>query len=158
MLASLFLSGYELLKNCIIDDLKSFYITGFKDQKLIYFKKYDSICSNKKTLYQDSCKYLLVMGAINTEDLTELENIRIYRNEIAHVLNKILLDENINIDVILLRKLGYFLTKIDNFLCQIDYDIMNDITNRDEDYENMFSGKKLLFEHFIKIVDEYTRN
>ncbi len=158
MIASLFLSGYELLKNCIIDDLKSFFITGFNEKEYKYDEKYLKICPNKKTLYQDSCNYLLVMQAITNEELIALENIRIYRNKVAHNLNSILVDEQQNIDIELLRKLSHLLTKIDNHWCQIDFEIMNDGENENVDYENIQSGRKLLFDHFVKIVDEYTRN
>ena len=58
------------------------------------------ICPKKKTNYQDSCKYLLVMGTINELDLIGLENICIYRNKVANDLNNILNDDNQNIGIV----------------------------------------------------------
>lgn len=98
------------------------------------------------------------MRAITNEELIDLENIRIYRNKVAHNLNNILINEQENIDVELFRKLSHLLTKIDIHWCKIDFDIMNDVDNENVDYEKIQLGRKLLFDHFVKIVDEYTRN
>ena len=88
ILCSLYLAAYELLKSSVIDHLKNFFSDCSQDGKRQLGQDYGKHVSvlNPKDSFHASCLWFKQNGALNDDDLAELERIRKHRNAIAHEL------------------------------------------------------------------------
>jgi len=157
LLASLFLTGFEMLKSSLIDDVKDFYITGFDEKGYLISSDYNNkVLSKADNHYLAHCLWLVEAKAITDDDVLELQKIREYRNTIAHRLANLLFSEEFNVDVTLLRKMKYYLNIIGRFWGQIEMETSTDFKGLKIDYNGIVSGKQMLFDYLISIVDEET--
>lgn len=140
-IASLYLAGYELLKSSIIDDVKDFFIVSDYNAEVV---------QKHKKLFEASCLWLAKVGAISQNDVIELQSIREHRNKIAHDLPTLLIDDEYNIDISLLRKMKYYIDTIGKFWVKLYTDADQSVIPDSE----IRTGRDLLFEYLISIVDE----
>lgn len=94
IIASVYISVYEILKNSIIERIRDFHWTGWSiEGGDIIDPKYEAevLSKNRSPLYA-SLHWLKKNNAINDEDITMLENVKKYRNEIAHGMNKMIME------------------------------------------------------------------
>lgn len=88
ILASVFLSSFEILKECILERPKEMFIKGYSEKNgFILDEKYNSevLSLNKSPIYA-SLEWFKVHGAINQEDIEIFTKIKNCRNELAHEL------------------------------------------------------------------------
>jgi len=87
IVASVFLSAFEILKDCIIERPKEMFLTGFDENGLIINKDYNSkvLSLNKSPTYA-SLEWLKIHDAINQKDIEAFTKIKKCRNELAHEL------------------------------------------------------------------------
>ncbi len=87
IVASVFLSAFEILKECILERPKEMYTTGFDENGLIIDKEYKSkVLSLKKSPIYASLEWFKNHSAINQKDIEIFTEIKNYRNELAHEL------------------------------------------------------------------------
>ncbi len=87
--ASIFITGYELLKENIIENLSYFFMDGLNEKGLILGSSYKENVlkkdKNKNPLW-GSIEWYKESGAINTDDILKFKNIRKIRNKLVHQL------------------------------------------------------------------------
>jgi hypothetical protein len=96
IIASLFIAVFDNFKSSIIDKVKYFYLSGFKDGKE-EFREYDiKVLSKVKTKKNRDIKATLLWlresGAITNEDENKFEELTNMRNNLAHEMSKMLLE------------------------------------------------------------------
>lgn len=114
LLASLYLSAYELLKASIIENISDFFSTDYVDGKIVPNKQYyDEVTKTNKDLLRASCLWLAKVGAIAIDEVEEIHQIRRHRNEIAHELPKLLGDSELNLNIDYFIRIRELLGKIE---------------------------------------------
>jgi len=85
IVASLFITAFEMLKDSIIERAKEFFINGFNEDGWIVDEKYKTevLALNKSPLYA-SLEWLKNLKAINEKDIKKFDEIKSCRNELAH--------------------------------------------------------------------------
>ncbi|MCX5704187.1 MAG: hypothetical protein NT066_06845 [Candidatus Omnitrophica bacterium] len=156
-LASLYLSAYELLRDLILGRIKNFFSEPSKTSTgwdIIPSKEYkDEVLCRAKNVIHASCLWLKKMNAINEDDIKAIQEIRRHRNEIAHELPKLLVDNNFSIDVNQFLKIRELLTKIERWwIIEFEMAINEDFDNIDVEPEKVLSGPMILLDHLIVIA------
>ena len=85
IVASLFITAFEMLKDSIIGRIRDFFTGGFDENGWIVNDNYKTkvLSLNKSPLYA-SLEWLKGMNVIDDEDIEEFNKIKNCRNEIAH--------------------------------------------------------------------------
>lgn len=168
LVASLFITSFEMLKSSIQDRIKFFlsdvayngecemidvisddYRREILDRVIPNINK-----KNHNHLFYSSCLWLKDMNAITQNDIDELQKIRKERNTIAHEPLKLLIDDNININIELLKKSQELLSKIEKWwLINIEMDISPGLDGVNIDTDDVKSGITILLNYFMEIAD-----
>ena len=112
---SLFLTAFKMFKERVIELPEVFFINGFNEKgEFIFDKRYrnDVLSKNKSKLYA-SLLWLKELSAIEQTDISNFDEIRQHRNELAHKPFAFITDSDKNID------LDKFVCLI-NLLCKIE--------------------------------------
>ena len=121
MLASIYISTFEILKDSIISRIKDFYWTGFDKNGDIIDPKYkiDVLSKNSSILYA-SLGWLKEAEAISDDDIEKFNLVKKRRNDIAHEMYQMLskglpadFSERFNDIVSLLRKIEKWWIKLE---------------------------------------------
>lgn len=114
---SLFITSYELLKYAIVDRIRSFYISGFKEGEWIVSPDYKKRLADTgaKGILAQSLAWLKDLQAINDTDVDNFHKIRAYRNKLAHELPDMVHQFNIQMESSLLRDATTLLKKIETW-------------------------------------------
>jgi hypothetical protein len=85
--ASLYVAAYEALKDAVIERIRDFYCNGFDEKGDLIDPEYQSkvLSRNRSPLYA-SLDWLKSSGAIDDDDLTQFDRIKVVRNVLAHRL------------------------------------------------------------------------
>ena len=114
--AGTFLTGYELVKTSIIDGVKDFYLTGFKEEGLTYSLHYETeVLPLGKGVFRASVAWLVNHNALSDEQADQLDAISAHRHELAHELYRFLIDPDVSIDTSQLSALIDILHSLDIF-------------------------------------------
>ena len=111
---SMYITAFELLRETIIDNIRSFYAEGYDQNGPIIGKDYqDEVLARNKSEIYASLDWLVEHEAINTKDIESFEKIKRIRNRLAHELLHVFtrgetfnLVEEFNPLIELLRKIG----------------------------------------------------
>lgn len=90
--ASLYITAFELLKNSINKRIEDFFMVGAKSRNHDRQKEYDEEMRPYRDKHKDkkdkktyaSLDWLVDMGAISEEDIKKYDDVRNFRNEVAH--------------------------------------------------------------------------
>lgn len=175
VVASLFVTAFEMLKSSIEDKIRGFLceVTGFNEKGEITTKVTPAYreaildrnileVSNKKSDFQifyASCLWFKDMEAITEADVTDLQAIRKHRNLIAHQPVRLLVDDAIDINLELLKKAHDLLNKIDKWwILEIEIPTSGEyVADHSIDESNVDSGMTLLLNYFMEVAsDEIT--
>ena len=100
LMASVYLVIYEKFKKIIIERIREFYCNGFKDGEWIVDSDYqEKVISRNKSLLYASLLWYLEIGAIADQDLRDFEEVKSFRNSIAHELDNLII-EGIPTDIV----------------------------------------------------------
>lgn len=111
---SMYITAFELLREIIIDNIRSFYAEGFDQNgpKIGKDYQYEVLARNKSEIYA-SLDWLVEHEAISIKDIESFEKIKRVRNRLAHELLNVFtrgetfnLVEEFNPLIELLRKIG----------------------------------------------------
>jgi|WetSurMetagenome_2_1015567.scaffolds.fasta_scaffold576821_1 hypothetical protein len=113
MLASIYISTFEILKDSIISRIKNFYWMGFDEKGEIIDPKYTAeVLSRNNSLLYASLAWLKESEAIDDVDIEKFNLIKKQRNDIAHQMFRMLANglpveftERFNEMVALLKKI-----------------------------------------------------
>ncbi|MBI3245654.1 MAG: hypothetical protein HYZ50_04000 [Deltaproteobacteria bacterium] len=137
--ASLYLAAYEIFKNGMIDKLRDFYAhqwrpdaTGEVRSVISEAYKKEVIALYPKDELHACCLWFASSGAIEQNDLNQIEKIRKHRNSIAHELPKYVSSADRSIDLSSLFSLIGLVKKIDLWwLKEVDLPTDPDYTPED---------------------------
>ncbi len=88
--AALFIVGFELLKDTVVDRIRRFFWRGFNENGEIIDPEYDTVLSKNKSPVYASLDWLAEQEAIDEGDRQTFERIKQCRNEIAHEMLNVL--------------------------------------------------------------------
>lgn len=92
--ASLYITAFELLKDSIIDRIRSFYADTYNQNGPIVGPEYqEKVLSRSKSVLYASLNWLLENDAINKQDIQLFESIKATRNSIAHGLHTLVIGD-----------------------------------------------------------------
>lgn len=153
--ASLYLMAFHLLKSAIVDGVKNFFLTGFKDKELTYSEDYESkVLSRSKYKFEASLIFLVEVGAITQSDVDVIHELRDYRNKLAHDIPSSIYENGHSVDPKKIETAGSLLNKIDNFWGRVEVDTDPDLVGQDVDYEGIQSIRSIVFQYIAEIVRE----
>ncbi len=159
ILSSLYITGYDLLKNSLINQIISFYANTWNAKGPLVSEEYkEKVLSlePKKNILKASLNWLLENGAIDQNDIDVFEKITIHRNELAHETVKILSDSDKEVDLDLFFEIRKLLKKIDQwFILEIELPTNPDMTlekMNEIDKENVQSMNMIMLDYMINII------
>jgi len=154
LLASLYLTSYELLKSAVIDNIANFFSTDQINGELTTNQQYhDEITKVSKDLLKSSCGWLVKMDVITQDEAEAIQAIRKHRNEIAHELPKLLIDSELNLNLDYFVHIRELLGKIElwwvrNFEIPVNSDF-DGVEIADND---IFPGRVVMLDYVISVV------
>lgn len=168
LVASLFLSAHEIILEVVISRIKAFlcFEAEIKDGKL-HFKHSEEYVSSilkrelpahvkgpkKYKIWYASILWLLENDVIDEDELIELERIRLQRNNIAHDLMSILIDDSVGINTKLLVEAKRLIHKIELWwLLNVEIPSNPDYDNREINVNDVESGNMILINYLVEIV------
>ncbi|MBK9106384.1 MAG: hypothetical protein IPL92_17930 [Saprospiraceae bacterium] len=90
IIASIYISAFELFKDTIVDRIREFYSHGFDDMGLILSDDYKlKVLSKNKSPIYGSLYWLQEMDAIDKNDINIFEASKNLRNSLVHKFHKI---------------------------------------------------------------------
>lgn len=157
LLASLYLTAYELLKTALVDRPRSFFTLGLidEDEKSVFSKEYNDVKRLHKDPLMAACLWLNQLEALSDENISEIRLIRQHRNQIAHELPNFLFDPELEINVghllsirCLLRKVGIWWARNVDMLTNPEFD------NAEVSDEDIHPLNVLLLDEIIRLALE----
>lgn len=150
--ASIFITSYEILKNSIIDQIKSFYTHGFDENGPIVSENYEKkvlALDNKQNIFRASIAWLVANDAITTADRQSILDLTEHRNQLAHQLPKFLAESGKDIELARLETLVALVVKIDRWwIINVELAIRDDIDPEQVQPEVIMSGN-MIFLHLL---------
>ena len=91
--SSLYIATYESFKGYVMEEVKFFFNNGFDNGKYIFSDSYDSdVLSKDKSAVKATLLWLKEHGAIEDRDIEIFDELRKYRNKLAHELMGLLFE------------------------------------------------------------------
>ena len=156
--AGLVLLAFELMKNLIVDPIKTFYYrTTFSAASP--FKTYDAdVRSRHKNEFEACLLYLRdFMEAIDGSDFDIIQEVRKKRNEIAHELSSIIESFRYAEFSELLSKARKVLFKISNYRVKMEIGADPEAQNRGIDWETVVGSEYFMFDKIMGEINQATR-
>ncbi|CAB3913655.1 hypothetical protein [Achromobacter deleyi] len=156
--ATMFITTFEILKDSIVNDLRSFYSHGFNENGPTIDPEYQSkvLSKNKSPLYA-SLQWLRENDAINDEDLANFERLKKTRNLIAHQLFAVVTGQiesahetQFDALVALLRKIGVW------WVVNVEIPTNPDFDGQEINEEEIVPGASLTLEMLIQVASGNT--
>jgi hypothetical protein len=172
LVASLFVTSFEMLKTSVQDRIKGFlcFNSSLNSEGELEFEISDDyktqvlervIPNIDRRKYRDyhlfysSCLWLKDNNVINQSEINELEQIRKHRNLISHNPLKLLVDDNTNINVSLLKKSQELLTKIEKWwIIEFEIPVNPDFDGQEIDESQVQSGTSIFLDYLMEIADD----
>jgi hypothetical protein len=93
LVASLYISAFEILKNSIVERIRNFFWKGFDEKGDIIDPEYEvSVLTKNKSPVYASLQWLKEERAICDDDLKIFESVKAYRNLFAHELQRLIME------------------------------------------------------------------
>ena len=162
---SLFLTGYEALKNTVLSRLQSFYSDDWNiDKETGEFSPIISDEYKEKVLslypkdqFQAGCLWFRNSGAIDDQELEKIKQIRKHRNYIAHEIIRVIVGDNLNVNEDLINQVQSIVQKLEFWwIKEVETQINPDLDNIDIDTLNLsdtFGGHTMLLSLVLSIFN-----
>lgn len=157
-LATMFITTFEILRDRIVDDIRSFYINGFNEHGPTVGPEYQSsvLAKHKSPLYA-SLQWLHENGAIDDGDLVTFEKLKNTRNLLAHqlfavVTGQVESEHEVQFDalVALLRKIGVW------WVVNVEIPTSPDFNGQEIDEAGIVPGAVLSLQMLIEVASGNT--
>jgi hypothetical protein len=154
----MFITTFEVLKDSIVNDVRSIYTNGFDESGLTVSSDYQSkvLSKNKSPLFA-SLRWLRENDAIDDEDLLVFERLKSTRNLLAHqlfavVTGQVESEHETQFDdlVKLLRKIGVW------WVVNVEIPTNPDLDDREIDEEGIVPGAVLMSQMLIQVASGNT--
>jgi hypothetical protein len=150
--ASIFITSYEILKNSIVDQIKSFYTSGFDENGWIISESYKSkvlALDGKMRVFQASIAWLKANNVIDSKNEQVIAQLTQHRNDVAHDLPKFLSEADRNVELERLTGLIELVTKIDRWwIVNVELTLQDEIDPTKLKAEEIMSGN-MIFLHLL---------
>jgi hypothetical protein len=150
--ASIFITSYEILKNSIIDQIKSFYTHGFDENGPIVSETYEREVlplDGKRNVFRASVAWLKANDVINADDEKSISALTEHRNQLAHQLPTFLAESGKDVEVARLEALIALVVKIDRWwIINVELAIRDDVDLDQVRPEGIMSGN-MIFLHLL---------
>lgn len=151
--AGALLTGHELVKTAIVDEVKGFFLQGFDEDGMIYSKDYENgVLTLGRNPFDASVKWLIQMGGLTPDQADALEAIRSHRHEIAHEFARFIVDPDADVSIDRLTELQGVMRSLDRFWGGISVDTNPDFDGVDVDRDIIVSGSGALLEYLLQIA------
>jgi len=91
IVASIYITAFELLKDCIISRIRDFFTSGFDQNGWLVDEEYKTkVLSKSRSQLYASLSWLKEMSVINDSDIDRFEKIKDWRNKLAHEMVSLL--------------------------------------------------------------------
>ncbi|GGI20632.1 hypothetical protein [Oxalicibacterium faecigallinarum] len=153
-MATMFVTTFEILQDCIVDRIRDFYINGFDQTGLIVGPDYQkNVASRSRSILYASLDWLKEYEVINDHDLETFEQLKKIRNQLAHqlfdvVTGQVESDHQAQFEVLfeLLRKIEVWWVINVELATNPDYD------NQEIDKEGIVPGAILSLQMLIQVA------
>src|SRR4030067_3777791 len=165
LLASLYLTSYEILKSSIIEQVHDYYQIGYqqgrgKEYNPLYETEVRSKVKDGKDILIASALWLVSMEALTEEDVESIRDVRQHRNEIAHELHEILFYSNRSVRIELIKTIRNLVYKADSWwIRNVEIQFHNSIADKpipENEINDVFSGPviilDLIIDHAFKTI------
>lgn len=178
IILSLFITSFEILKDSIIERIRSFYTDGFNEKGWIIDNKYyTKVMSLNKSPVYASLEWLKNMKAIDENDIKIFNEVKDCRNKLVHeIVNYITKESGVN-PVPLFSKMVNLLDKIEKWwILNVEIDLNPELYGKEIDEKGILPGPVIMlrvlsdialgnekesnhyFEYFKKQEDKIDRN
>ncbi len=154
IVASIFLAAFEILKDSIVDRIRSFYITGFAQGEFRVDPKYDTeVLARNKSPVLASLSWLKETGAIDDADCQAFEKVRACRNEIAHELPRIITEGIRSDQAILFAEMVRLLKKVETWwIVNVEIPTNPDFDGKEIDEASVVPGPVISLQLMVDIA------
>lgn len=174
LIASLFVTSFEMLKSTIQEKIKGFlcpnsilnpqgefeYEISNEYRSEILDKVIPNINRRRAPdyhLFYSSCLWLMDNGVITKKDIRSLEKIRKHRNLIAHRPVLLLIDENVDVNMELLQKAQELLNKIEKWwVINFEIQVNADFDGKDIDEKDVKTGSTIFLDYLMHVANVET--
>ena len=152
----IFLSSYEILKDSIIDQIRSFYTVGFDEDDPILNQEYENevlVLDAKQDKFKASIMWLKQHQVIDQNDERAIYDLKKHRNELAHELPKFLSDAKREIQIAKISELVELVGKIDRWwIVNVELATQDEIDSHQVDENKIISGRMLFLHLLLEIA------
>lgn len=149
----LFVVGYELLKNQIVDAARGFFIIGFDEHGLTTDPAYETnVRSRHKKEFEACLLWLVHMEALTEAQAERVRAIRDHRNELAHELPRYVTNPGTEVDFDLLREMRDIIAHLGRYWGSREVSIDPQCDGTNVDAASIVSGTTLLLDLLIDAV------
>jgi hypothetical protein len=158
--ASVFLTAYEMFRQSVIDNLRSFYSDSFNEGKFTQSAEYKTkvIDLYPRDIFHASCLWFQQSGAIDQSDLDFIQRIRDHRNAIAHELPKFISSVEHAVEGQLLAELFKVVTKVDRWwITEVEIPTNPDFDDAEPGsiaYDKIQSGNMIMMNLILSVFFE----
>ena len=156
--ASIYLTCWEMLKECLLDQPRGFYSNGFEDGKWTVDSNYKTkVLSLDNDPLIASALWFRDQKALSDEDIALLLVLRTHRNEIAHELPKFLGHADSNVRLEFLNGVYHLTEKADKWWIQnIEIPTSPEFENRElteDELNGVKSSRMILMSLLIAVAN-----
>jgi hypothetical protein len=153
--ASLYLAAYEILRSSLIDQIRSFFETGWSvDSGETIDPRYQTtVLSLAKSPLRASALWLQQNGVIDENDITKLDTVREHRNAVAHDLPKFVSSIDAHVDVSLFESIFELVTKVDRWwIGEVEIPTNPEYDGREIDHDGIQSGNMIFLRVLVEVA------
>lgn len=152
--ASLYITAFELLKDSIIDRIRSFYMIGIDENGMVIDKEYEKVVlSRNKNPLQASLDWLVENQVVDAEDVESFKRIRTTRNLLAHELPAMVMGATNYQHTERFQELVALLKKIEVWwLVNMEIPANPDFDDQEIDEEGIVPGPVLMIQMMLEVL------
>lgn len=152
--ASLYITAFELLKDSIIDRIRSFYMIGIDENGMVIDNEYEKVVlSRNKNPLQASLDWLVENQVIDAEDVESFKRIRTTRNLLAHELPAMVMGATNYQHTERFQELVALLKKIEVWwVVNMEIPANPDFDDQEIDEEGIVPGPVLMIQMMLEVL------
>jgi hypothetical protein len=152
--ASIVITCYELLKDAIVDNLRSFLANEWNErgepkESVTYRREVLALHRNPLAA---SVRWHVDAAALSSAEAVAFEQLRAERHRLAHELGRYVVDPNSQVDMSLLTEAVGIARSLSRFWGGIEVDCDPQFDGQDIDYDEIRSGTALLIENLEQVA------
>jgi hypothetical protein len=157
--ASLYLTAYELLIQCVVEKIKNFFICGIEEGEVVYDAEYKKVrLLYPKDIVIASSLWLHNNDAISETEVEAIKGYKTHRNDLAHELPKIISETEHEVKIENFKEMRDLYRKINLWwLKEVELGInpdFDDIDHSEIDFDEALIFVMLPMDYIVNIVND----